>query len=336
MRHCWSIIVVSLLFSGPLSAQDIHFSQLHNTPLWLNPATAGSFTGDHRAFINYRDQWRAIDVKYQTMSASFDMMLSQRRDGGGLGSGIFIFNDRSSAGTLGQTQANLSLAYHVPLSENHSLSAGLQAGYAQRRLSLSGHTWDSQFNGIAFDPTLSGENGELSSGAADFSSGVLWNGRFGESTISSGVSAFHVNTPSFSLLDGHPHPLAIRYSAHAKANIPVGNNNLSFQPALTAFVQNGHRQLIFGNMFRYKMKEASQYTGYVQESSYGLGVYCRAGDAVVAVAQYEVSQMLFSVSYDFNVSPLLAATSGRGGVELSIRFLTTGLSRKEPQSPRFN
>ena len=38
-------------------AQDVHFSQLSNSPLAINPAYTGLFDGYQRAIINYRSQW---------------------------------------------------------------------------------------------------------------------------------------------------------------------------------------------------------------------------------------------------------------------------------------
>ena len=38
-------------------AQDIHFSQWYNNPLFSNPALTADFDGDYRITANQREQW---------------------------------------------------------------------------------------------------------------------------------------------------------------------------------------------------------------------------------------------------------------------------------------
>lgn len=47
--------LLALLGQRQLAAQDIHFSQFFEAPLWRNPSSAGIFTGDVRVQVVYRD-----------------------------------------------------------------------------------------------------------------------------------------------------------------------------------------------------------------------------------------------------------------------------------------
>src|ERR1700740_59277 len=95
MRFFIRNISFSLLFLCVFNsfAQDIHFTQYYFSPLSLNPANTGNYSGDYRGFINYRSQWKEIDKAYKTMSAGADVNfypLNQKVSGG-----IYFINDKS-------------------------------------------------------------------------------------------------------------------------------------------------------------------------------------------------------------------------------------------------
>jgi len=53
------VIVLALLSSGKLLAQDAQFSQFYAAPLIINPALTGNTIQD-RFSLNYRNQWPAV------------------------------------------------------------------------------------------------------------------------------------------------------------------------------------------------------------------------------------------------------------------------------------
>ena len=57
-----------ILFAVEAVAQDIHFSQFYETPLYRNPALAGIVSGDVRVQTVYRNQWNSIANAYKTSS----------------------------------------------------------------------------------------------------------------------------------------------------------------------------------------------------------------------------------------------------------------------------
>ena len=67
-------LILSALFLqvAGSKAQDIHFSQLYETPLYLSPANTGFFNGYVRAIANYRNQWASMNNAFQTMAFSLD------------------------------------------------------------------------------------------------------------------------------------------------------------------------------------------------------------------------------------------------------------------------
>lgn len=332
-----NLILICLFFIGHgLSAQDIHFSQYYFTPLLLNPANTGAFTGDTRAFINYKDQWRGIDVKYQTMSASCDFNLLKKANGSYMGLGLVIFDDKSGEGTLKQTQGALSLAYSTAISKSNNLSAGLQAGYGHRSTDFSGLTWDNQYNGKTFDGTSSsGEQFGGGVGFVDMSGGILLNAKIeNKYNLKTGVAVFHINTPNQSLLNNSKDLLNRKYVIHSRAELPIENTNTSFLPDFLFMVQGGHREINFGTLIRYQLQDASQYTGIVKGSSIALGAHYRLQDAFVITGIYEMANFQLGVSYDINTSSLNSATQGKGGIEFSLRFTNPNPYNSSKATPR--
>src|SRR3954466_6657585 len=88
-------LLLLMVVSG-VKAQDIHFSQVLETPLFLNPANTGFFNGYFRAIANYRNQWSAMGNPYQTIGISMDggLFKSKRRKAF-MGLGFTLFNDRA-------------------------------------------------------------------------------------------------------------------------------------------------------------------------------------------------------------------------------------------------
>ncbi|MBL0100734.1 MAG: type IX secretion system membrane protein PorP/SprF [Saprospiraceae bacterium] len=67
-------ILIFVLSSVSLSAQDIHFTQFYMSPLNLNPALTGVMNCKTRMVANYRNQWAAVLAAnaYNTYSVSYD------------------------------------------------------------------------------------------------------------------------------------------------------------------------------------------------------------------------------------------------------------------------
>src|SRR4051812_22885472 len=82
-------------------AQDIHFSQLAQTPLLLNPAET-ALSHNILAIINYKDQWQSISkTPYRTFNVSGDMAFMKKKNGNHLGIGLDVFSDKAGDGAMG-------------------------------------------------------------------------------------------------------------------------------------------------------------------------------------------------------------------------------------------
>jgi type IX secretion system PorP/SprF family membrane protein len=262
-------------------------------------------------------------------------ILKGRLNGGILGLGLQLFNDQAGDNKMGMTEANLSIAYHLPLNRNNFLTAGIQSGITQKRLSQANMQWDSQY-----DPNApNGYNSSLSSGETigfnsyvfwNISAGMLWSYNSKPATLSSndaikatvGAAVFHINQPRHSFYEVSDNKLYMKIVLHGNAFFGIKNTPFSLVPSVVWYHQGPSNEIVAGTLFRYRLKSASRYTGFEKESALALGAYYRVGDAIVAAAQFEWRNFMLTFSYDINISGLTVASRSNGGLEVGIRYIT--------------
>lgn len=329
-----TIYTVLFVFAGvSLFAQDIHFSQFYMTSLSQNPAMAG-YSHDFQGILNYKTQWQSVPSPYKTMAGSFDTKFKKQKVTKGFwAGGLNFFSDKAGDSRMSTMQANLSAAYHVHFSRFSTLGGGLQAGFAQRSINATSLQWGNQFDGMDYNPTFStGETGvPLARAYLDFGAGVLWNYNNNSTErnvtgnsdlkITLGASVFHLNTPKYSFYQVNSEKLNMKYVAHGNALVSLKNTNIGIAPGFFYYRQGPVQEIYFGSMVRYKLRQDSKYTGLQKGASISLGGYWRAKDAVVATMLFEYSQYAIGFSYDVNTSKLRTVSNGRGGFEISLRYV---------------
>jgi len=324
------ITLIFIFLPFVMFGQDITFSQPNEASIILNPANAGS-QYDLRATANYRQQWRSVTSPYKTIAASFDgKAFSQGKTGSSLGAGLSILSDGAGDGQLVTNQVNLYLSGRVLFSKVQSFSAGIYGGLVQRHINTNKLTWGNQFNGLVYDSNLpTGENfSSQSFFNSDFGTGIQWSYGQGSTTLSSndmfgaqaGFAVFHVNSPRtgfYQITDRR----SMRYLFHFTGSYGMKNTNMQISP-LFLFEKQGPAQMVyFGTFIKYKLQESSKYTGYLNSRAVSLGGFIRGSDAVVIAAQCEIGQIGFGISYDINISSLANVSSGKGGFEISLKYL---------------
>ena len=346
-----SAFLGTLIFSAAaLNAQDIHFSQFNQSPLTLNPSLAGT-TVWIRAALQYRTQWHSVigSEAYKTIGASFDVKSKRRwikikgmtdkyRQSGenGFGWGVNVYNDKAGDGKMNTLQANASLAYQIYMSSKSMLALGMQGGVLQRSIDFSQLQWGTQYNAAtgAYDPGIYLQGDKAIAGGSDnfirpdLSTGMIYTYKKNERYMRGndqldftlGAALFHVNQPKYSFL-GTNEKLYQRMVIHGNAMIGISNTSIALAPGFAMMKQGPNQEIFMGMMVRYMLKEDSKYTGFVKGSSISAGGYYRNKDAFVATALFEFSSYGLGVSYDFNVSGLKTVSSGRGGFEITLRFL---------------
>ena len=310
-------------------AQDFHFSQFNTIPLALNPALTGTLKGDQRAILNYRSQWGSVAYPYETASLSIDAGLFKNRlKTGFLGVGLFVLNDKAGITQLTTNIASLSLAYHAKLSQEHYLTAGISSGIIHKNISEGNLTWDNQFDGNAYNASLSpGEAFDFNSFIlGDFSTGIAWSyysvthdeskNRGIQSQL--GVSWLHANKPDLKFYNKEQ--MYSRYAVYGKASFGVGMSGVAIIPSGYFTNQGPENELVAGTSVRYVPKENRSIYSKVKGSAVSAGVYYRNQDAVIFTVGLEAGRFAMSFSYDVNISDLKIATNKNGAFEISLRY----------------
>ncbi|MBX7095951.1 MAG: type IX secretion system membrane protein PorP/SprF, partial [Flavobacteriales bacterium] len=93
--HYIALLLLGVLATAEVKAQDPEFTQFFSNPLYLNPAFAGSKRCP-RITLNYRNQWPALSGTFVTTSASYDQHVESIY--GGIG--LLVTNDKAGEGTL--------------------------------------------------------------------------------------------------------------------------------------------------------------------------------------------------------------------------------------------
>ncbi|MBK8660094.1 MAG: type IX secretion system membrane protein PorP/SprF [Bacteroidetes bacterium] len=73
-----SFIVLALMASFSVQAQDLHFSQYYTHASWLNPSLVGNYDGSFRLAAIYRQQWTSVTSQkygFQTVGADVDFCM---------------------------------------------------------------------------------------------------------------------------------------------------------------------------------------------------------------------------------------------------------------------
>lgn len=326
--------IIAIVFCATsVFSQDIHFSQFNMSPLTLNPGLAGvNYTFE--ALVNYKDQWRGVTTPYKTVAASVDSRIGKKelKESFWAG-GVSFFNDRAGEAKIGLCQINATIAYHLRIAPHQTLGLGLQGGYAQRSINYNKLQWASQFDpNTGYDPNLpSGEPvGMTNFSYGDAGAGIIWalNNTTGlihvednhDLKANLGIAVYHAKQ-KYSFYNTSTEKLYPKYVFHGDALISVPNfHNIALLPGIVFFNQGPAREFYFGTQVRYKYQQESKYTGIKKSAALYLGAYCRAKDAVILSFMLEYYAYSFGISYDLNASRLTPASTGRGGIELSVRY----------------
>ncbi len=311
------ILIFSFVLAFQSLAQDIHFSQADLSPINLNPSLTGKFDLDYRLHLNERTQWRSITAPYRTFSSSFDAALRKFPVPGFFGAGIVFNTDKAGDGDFGTNQVKLALAYHYKFKNDTNLliSCGFDFAYNQHSVNYSELYFGNQYNGYTYDPNiLSGETFPSDNmHYFDGSFGISSNYIIKKIPVEAGIAFHHLNKPKQSFFDQTAVNLDRKFDLHLGAVFLI-NEKTSFLPTVFWFRQGKFNELNFGGLFQRKLNSIAFRSIY-------LGGWFRMKDAGIACFAFDYQNFRVGISYDINISTLKVASSGRGGLELSLRYI---------------
>lgn len=319
------IVIVALGLSTKVNAQqDQHFSMFAESPLFLNPASAGFTEGDLRLFTNYRMQWMTVsDHPYQTISASADGRLFDQ-GGNFMGIGLSFNKEKAGTGAYETNVMSIPINYALMLGEENYLSFGLQPGFYQRTLRNAQLNWGNQWTGTEYNQAIS--SGELvlsqnyNVSRFDIGAGIYWDARIKKNAkISLGLSGSHLTKEQINFTSDESR-LYRKVTIHGRGEFRRPNSNLTVMPTFAAFLQGPNKEVIVGSNYKFLLKSASLSTSYFEEVSLSIGTYFRVQDAIVLNAIFNFSGLSVGASYDMNISNLSTASKGVGGMEFFLRY----------------
>jgi len=312
------LVLMSLAVAVGSKAQDLHFSQFFNSPLSTNPANTGFIPdADYRLGAHFRNQWPSILASpYKTLSIYADAQVFRNRiENGWLGLGGLLLSDQAGTGGLHSTKIYGSIAYHQMLGSSSLLTAGFNVGWANKRIDQTKLTFPSQFNGIFFDNTIDPGVIFVNNNVSYFDMQVGMNYAYfpDENTyINAGYSIHHVNRPqeTFFSESADSSRIAMRHIAFVNAILKV-NDRVIINPNAYFTMQAKSHELMLGMNANYDLSGGG-------DKQLIAGLYYRAGDALVPMLGFEISNIRFTFSYDVTTSGLKNFNNAQGAQEFNL------------------
>jgi type IX secretion system PorP/SprF family membrane protein len=315
------VTAVILFIAALASAQDIHFSHMHRAPLQLNPALAGASNADIRMGAMYRSQWQSVPVPYTTAMAFADGRFGPQ----GLGVGIQLLTDKAGDGEMRWFQGAVSVSYAVDISEQFSLSAGLQGAFAQRSFEWGRLTFDEQYDGDQFNAGAATGEDVKANNLSFPSLGAGLNLRYAipgtRTQFDFGAGVHQLLQPQASFFNDDTVRISRRFSPYLLCVVQVAPK-LDIAARAWPMSQSPYAQFVTGAALIYHLQTARD-----REISLELGMLNRWNDALIPHVGLRYRTWEAGFSYDINLSDFQSATNQRGGPEF---FLQHFIFRVQP------
>lgn len=325
------ILWASIFAYTSIQSQDIHFSQIQESPLFISPAYTGFFNGYFRAIANYRNQWTAMGNPFKTMALQVDAgFFKNKKRNAFLGGGLAVYNDAAGIANFSILSIGINISGIVKISKNSAFGLGIYGGPVTNNANYPKLIFSKQFNGEKFDETLpSGEYyafrkftyTDVGAGLAyEYSSKKISEERDYITSVRLGFGAYHINAPKQSFTTASDYRLPMRLAFHLSGLFDISGTDVSVMPNILYQFQKPARELNIGTHLIYRFKNGTKITGEKKEIKAGLGVYYRHQDAFIAQLLFDMGSFAITLAYDYNISPYKIATKGTGGYELALRY----------------
>lgn len=329
-----SVFMMFLFFTISISAfsQDPHFSQFYTSPLTLNPAMTGLFSGDVRFASTYRNQWKAVSTPFTTATVACDLQVLKKvvNERDVLGFGILGMVDQSNNKGLKSNFVTFSLGYNKMLDNEgfHRLGIGYQYTLTTKRADYTKFLFSRQFTPNGFDQSL--PTGEPINGFtlnySDYATGLLYSGmNYNEHNWYLGASYYHFTKPNESI-SGEVNRLEPRLTLHGGYNFPLSELKRIYFSGL--YMKSAINEEKTGGAILESTLNSQEY-----ETRVLTGLYYRWAESVIPFVGINTGNFQIGLSYDINISTLKTATETRGGFEMSLlmNFVKDEEAKKIPR-----
>lgn len=324
MRKGLGILGLLMVLMGGVSrAQSIHLSQYYNAPILITPANTALMPDySYRVGLNYRNQWSALPVPFNTFSSWGDFKIGAGRENdrsNWLGVGFTIYQDKAGDGQLKKSQVQGNVAYHLQMSSTSMISVGMSAASVSSSVNYDRLTFDAQWDGLSFNSGL--PNGEKQgiqrAGYVTVGAGVNFAFFPNENLyIKIGGGAVNLNKPVYSFYPSGKNVLDMRPSATIDVLMRTGPV-LIINPSAYYTTERGASEIVAGSQFRTVLSG----TDKNMPIQLILGGFYRIKDAAIGVLGLQVGPVQFTTSYDMTLSSLAPYNSSYGALEFSLIYM---------------
>ncbi len=332
-------LLLGLLCSIQMVAQDSRFSQFNQSPLHLNPAMTGLYAGGTRVALGYRTQFYSTlsDEEYLSYIASVENRWSIGKSY--FAGGAFAISDQVGASGYNRTYYQLSGAYHQMLAEGSSRSpymflvVGAQGGRGQYNFDPKSLWFSNQFDNDLLEVDFSRDSGEPflegnSTGFTDFNAGFLFymgqQERVGSGNVYSfyaGAAIHHLTQPAVGILEASEEFLNRRITIHAGGEIQLGMFTIMPSgavrqqgPALSAIGDSAVRIGLGDDDIKLRVGSWLHLAKRFDDRL--------IPESVIVSSVFELEGWQLGLSYDITLSTLSASNFSRGAFEVT--FIKVG------------
>ncbi len=317
-------LVATLLISGSIYAQDVHYTQYNLAPLSLNPSLIGNFEGTFRVGGLYRDQGRnLIENQYVTPSVYIDAPVFRgfgKNDWVGIGA--VLVNDKAGTVALTNTIIMGGISYHMALGSkgNTVLSIGGEGGIIQKRVDktdarfedeiLAGGGTSADLNNVTDDNITYG----------DFNLGLNLRASLNKAmNFNLGFALHHIAQPNYSTFTpatqntSEDTQLPRRIVGHGEFNVDM-SPKWTLSPTFLYQRITSADELVVQAM-------AGHHFNAEKDVTFRFGAGYRLRDAAQALVGFDYKGLRIGAAYDFTVSEKSTANANRGGFEIAASYI---------------
>lgn len=310
---------IFLLLTLLAKAQDPELSQFYASPLYTNPALAGTgeCNGGGRASLNQRNQWPNLPGAYITTVASFD----QHLDAIGGGIGFVALRDVAGEGLLKTYQFSGIYSYQLNVSRDFTMRFGIEGQIIQRSVDMSK---------LLFEDMIDQTRGFVKSSQEQLASTNILTPNFNAGVVAYtkdfyfGFAAHNVIEPNQSFYGDPKSNLPRRYTAHGGMVVPLDKRRVAkstFSPNILFMKQDQFSQLNAG----FYINRGPLVTGLWYRQTFG---DFKNSDAAMVLVGFRKDQFKFGYSFDLTVSSARAAAPGSHEISASVGWCARKPTRR--------
>jgi len=315
-----SLVILIQLASSFAQAQDMHFSQYNNCPQLINPALTGQFETMLKATLLHKRQWMNVGTGYVTSGVDAQYKLLSMNSDNFFGFGLLVLDDKAGIAQQKTLSVKGSAAYNLVASDDDLISSGFQIGFEQRSMNFNDLAWDSQFNGVVYDPSLDDRERFITNTRSfvDIGAGFHWKHRK-KRRFDLGYGIYHANQQITMVARGDDR---MRLRQIYKAAWIKRYEHIDMRYDALVQRQSGANEVMIGVTAEYRIGEESKYTNVKTASLARAGMYYRWKDAISPYIGFEYKRFAaISLGYDIRLAKMPFIDGRAGGPEISLTYM---------------